>query len=227
MYLNDKLGDCTCAAAGHLIQLWSADLDVPTDNDILVAYEAVSGYNPQTGANDNGAVELDVMNYWRQAGIAGNKIEAFAKINVSDETEIKQSVYIFGTAYIGVQLPITCQNQEVWDVVLDGGADAQPGSWGGHAVPVVEYNATGPVVVTWGALKQMTWNFWHTYVDEAYAIIDDIFAARGITPEGFDLTALRKDLESITGVPTPTPAPSSPRKSWWSKFVEWIKDFFL
>ena len=48
MFLNDQLGDCTCAAVGHQIQAWTeyANTEVTvTDNDILKLYEAF-GYNP-------------------------------------------------------------------------------------------------------------------------------------------------------------------------------------
>jgi hypothetical protein len=43
------------------------------------------------------------------------------------------------------------------------------------------------MVVTWGALQQMTWDFWDTYCDEAYAILSEDFvqpdqvAASGIS----------------------------------------------
>jgi hypothetical protein len=74
---NDQIGDCTCAAAGHLIMEWTANagkkMVTPTDKQIVAAYSAITGYNPATGANDNGANEIDVLNYWRQTGIAGHK----------------------------------------------------------------------------------------------------------------------------------------------------------
>src|SRR5437764_4115806 len=60
MMLNDKIGDCTCAAAAHLIQDWTSNDDTLvtlSDHDVLTAYEAVSGYDPKSGANDDGAVE--------------------------------------------------------------------------------------------------------------------------------------------------------------------------
>ena len=66
MMENDQIGDCTCAAAGHLIMEWTANagkkMVMPTDKQIVAAYSAVTGYNPETGANDNGAVEIDVLN---------------------------------------------------------------------------------------------------------------------------------------------------------------------
>ncbi len=76
MMLNDSIGDCTCAAAGHLIMEWTANAGkevVPADGEILNAYVAVSGYNPETHANDNGAVEIDVLNYWRSSRRSGRR----------------------------------------------------------------------------------------------------------------------------------------------------------
>src|SRR5471030_1119123 len=57
---NDKIGDCTCAAAGHLIMEWTDanhNLVTPPDQDIISAYAAITGYDPVTGLNDNGANE--------------------------------------------------------------------------------------------------------------------------------------------------------------------------
>src|ERR1035437_4319687 len=49
MMLNDQLGDCTCAAAGHMIEAWTANSGtqvIPADADILSAYAAITGYTP-------------------------------------------------------------------------------------------------------------------------------------------------------------------------------------
>src|SRR5258708_38970007 len=78
---NDQIGDCTCAAAGHLLMEWTASAQgkmyTPSDAQIVAAYSAITGYNPKTGANDNGAQELDVLNYWRQQGIAEHKTHGY------------------------------------------------------------------------------------------------------------------------------------------------------
>ena len=62
MFENDTVGDCTCAAAGHDIEAWTitatgveAQL---TNQQVIAAYSAITGYDPATGANDNGANEL-------------------------------------------------------------------------------------------------------------------------------------------------------------------------
>jgi len=151
MMANDKIGDCTCAAAGHLIMEWTDDnnaLFTPPDQDIINAYAAITGYNPVTGANDNGANETDVLNYWRKTGIASHQIMAYAALEPQNHNHIMQSVFLFGGCYIGLSLPVTAQTQTVWSVP-PGGAKGKgaAGSWGGHAVPVIGYDSHGLTVI--------------------------------------------------------------------------------
>jgi hypothetical protein len=207
MMENDQIGDCTCAAAGHLLMEWTANagkkMFSPTDKQIVAAYSAITGYNPKTGANDNGAVEIDVLNYWRQSGIAGHRIGAYVALEPSNQNHVMDSVYIFEGCYIGLQLPISAQeqvqNHQPWSVPPGGPtAGGKPGSWGGHAVPVVAYDSRGVTVVTWGALQVMTWSFWETYCEEAYAILsNDYVTGKKTTPQGFKLQDLQADLADL------------------------------
>lgn len=207
MMENDQLGDCTIAAAGHLIMEWTANagkkMVTPTDKQIVAAYSAITGYNPATGANDNGAVEIDVLNYWRQSGIAGHKIGAYVALEPSNHIHIMDSVYIFEGCYIGLQLPVSAQaqvqNHQPWSVPPGGPTgDGKPGSWGGHAVPVVAYDQRGLTVVTWGALQTMTWSFWEAYCDEAYAILStDYLNNKKQSPAGFNMQQLQTDLADL------------------------------
>jgi len=204
---NDQIGDCTCAAAGHLLMEWTANakkkMFTPTDKQIVAAYSAVTGYDPVTGSNDNGAQEIDVLNYWRQSGIAGHKIGAYAALEPSNHNHVMDSVYVFEGCYIGVQLPISAQaqtqNHQPWSVPPGGTTgDGKPGSWGGHAVPVVAYDSRGVTVVTWGALQVMTWSFWASYCDEAYAILsNDYLDGKKKAPQGFCMRQLQQDLADL------------------------------
>ncbi|HYW44807.1 MAG TPA: hypothetical protein VE959_18230 [Bryobacteraceae bacterium] len=207
MMLNDNLGDCTCACAGHMIEEWTTNAQpvgyTPTDQQILTAYEAVGGYKPGDPSTDNGAVILDVLNYWRQTGIAGHPIQAFVSVEPKNHVEVQDAIYLFGNCYIGVQLPVSAQNQTVW-TVPPGGPTGQgaPGSWGGHAIPIVQYDARGLTVITWGATKRMTWTFFDAYCDEAYAALSsDWIAANQNAPNNFDLTQLAADLTAIGAQP--------------------------
>ncbi|MGC2138605.1 MAG: hypothetical protein WA627_12650, partial [Candidatus Sulfotelmatobacter sp.] len=163
-------------------------------------------YNPNTGANDNGAQEIDVLNYWRQTGIAGHKIQAYMALEPSNHTHVMDGTWIFGGCYIGLALPKSAQaqtsNKQIWSVPPSGtGGDGAPGSWGGHAVPVVAYDSRSLTVVTWGALQTMTWGFWAAYCDEAYAILSPDFLkqkdGQPVAPSGFNLAQLQEDLADL------------------------------
>lgn len=209
MLANDTYGDCTCAAAGHAIQITSAAVSNgatvhnPLDNDILGAYWA-TGVPPNQpsqpgGYTDNGRSELDVLNYWRQNGIAGSKLEAYVSVRPASPkwSQTKYAIDLFGFIYIGVALPLSAQQQPIWTVT--SGPDAQPGSWGGHAIIVVDYNYKGLTCVTWGQTHKMTWGWYRKYTDEAYAcILPDWFNAQGQDPLGLDITGLQADLAAIT-----------------------------
>ena len=109
---------------------------------------------------------------------------------------------IFGNCYVGLMMPLSAQTQSIWSVPPGGPVGhGAPGSWGGHAVPVVAYDPEGLTVVTWGALKRMTWGFWAAYCDEAYAILSPDYleqkGGKSVVPAGFDLQQLQEDLADL------------------------------
>lgn len=204
MYGNDKLGDCTCAATGHMIEAWTHAGQGKTVkvslNDVLKAYEAVSGYDPSTGRNDDGAVELDVLKLWRHTGIGSHKIAGFVAIEAGNHLHIEQALELFGGVYIGLALPVSAQGQKIWTVPPGGtSGPGAPGSWGGHAVNVVAYDAHGLTVITWGKPLRMTWTFWDTYCDEAYAVLSQDFVneATKTAPVGLNFVELMADLKAL------------------------------
>ena len=200
MMLNDTLGDCTIAGAAHAVQVWSAntggELTVP-DPTILSYYEQWDGYVPGQPNTDSGGVELDVLNNWQKNGFADRKLLAFADPKANNLAEIRQSIHMFGGVYIGLALPLTAQKQDVWDVVKTGGADAKPGSWGGHCVFVPKYDEKGFTCITWGALKTMTLAFWEKYCDEAHTLLSEVWITTKGSPAGFDQAQLQADLSAI------------------------------
>lgn len=172
MFANDHYGDCTCASLGHMLEVFTMQVDgkprILTDNDILALYNLVNN------GVDQGADMLRVLGTWRKVGLAGDLIFAYCAVPPSNLELVKAGLWYFSGLYIGLNLPLTAQvqtGQGLWAVVPGGGPHSAPGSWGGHAVNVVAYDAVGPTVVTWGALQKMTWEFWNTYVDECYAVV--------------------------------------------------------
>ena len=99
---NIRIHDCTCAAAGHLIQTWSmhtsGEVIVPT-SCILEVYSAVSGYDPVTNKHDDGATMLDVLKYWRKNGVGGHKIKVFAAVSHKDKELVRQTIFLCGGLY--------------------------------------------------------------------------------------------------------------------------------
>lgn len=204
MYLNDKLGDCVAAAAGHMIQQWNfyaGHPAQPTDADILTSYEAVGGYDPGNPNTDNGMDMLSYLNYWRTTGLGGHKILAFMSVDWTNQEEVRSAIQIFGNVYIGVQLPTSAQGQTAWTVTQGGiySAAGQPGSWGGHCIPIDAGSPETYTVTTWGTTLKMSHNFFEDYCDEAFAVLSqDWIGVTGDSPEGLDLAQLQADLATVT-----------------------------
>lgn len=200
MMMNDQLGDCTIAGVGHAVQVWTANTGtIVTVPDVTIEgyYETWDGYVPSDPSTDHGGVELDVLNDWQKSDFAGHKLIAFADANSANVTEIRQSIALFGGVYIGLDLPLTAQRQEVWDVVPGGGVNAQKGSWGGHCVFVPKYDPNGFTCITWGQLKTMTRAFWDQYCDEAYTLFGQDWLTGKASPPGFNQPQLMADLKAI------------------------------
>lgn len=206
--LNDVKGDCAIAAPGHQIMSWTANtgkLFVPPDAQIGQVYDILS-------PNDNGCVMLDVLRYWRKNDIAGHKILGFAEVDPQNIMHIQAAIDLFGGIYLGFQLPIATQNQDVWDIPDEGlVSDGTPGSWGGHAVvalgygvnaswplKIAGYDQDGVVVISWGQAIRVTWRFIQAYCDEAYVVLsEDWINANGECPVEIKLDELKADIALV------------------------------
>jgi hypothetical protein len=203
MYANDKYGDCTCAAAGHMIQNWTANANgevTPPTGAVVKFYEHFVGNPPPPDAGCN---MLQVLNYWRKAGLARHIINAYAAIKLKNQAEAMSALYLFGSVYIGVELPDFAVEGDMlavpW-VVPPGGPEgnAAPNPNNGHCIPAVAYDENNLTVITWGEPKTMSWDFYNAYADEAFAVLSQDFIEKsGTDLGGFDLAALEADLEAL------------------------------
>jgi hypothetical protein len=214
MYANDEVGDCTCAAVGHIVNqltFYGSGTEVqPPEGDVLAMYSAITGYVPGDPSTDQGAYCQDVLSYWRKHGLSGHKIVAFAALDVSDLTEIKQAIHLFGTVYVGMSVTDAAEDAfdrgQVWDVAR------RARNLGGHCVPVGAYGNGRFGFVTWASEAQMTEAYWRQNVDEAWAVLD----ADGLTKAGgyfagaTSFYALGQDFAALTGEANPIPAPVDP-----------------
>ena len=196
---NDVHGDCTCAALGHHVQVWTANNGkqrTPTDAEVLELYGKVNG------GQDSGANMLDVLNHFTAEGLGGfDRPSAFVSVDRRNPAMVRAAAYLFGGLYIGLNLPLSAQAQDVWDYLPDSPLNAA-GSWGGHAVAShLKYEAGGDRfwLVTWGQWKECTKAFLDAYCDEMYAILDPdwLDSTTGKSPMGFDVAALQDDLQTL------------------------------
>jgi hypothetical protein len=205
MYGNDKYGDCTCAAAGHMVQDWTAN----TGSEVTLPVSTIlSVYNHFVhGQADEGVNMLDVLKYWRKSGFGKDRIHAFAQLELKNPLQAQDAIYLFGNCYIGLALPEFTVPKGVGDpsipwIVPPSGptGKAAPNPNNGHCVPAVAYDQRSVWVVTWGNLKQMSWQFYTNYADEAFAVLSPDWLSKHLrtAPPGLDLHALESDLSRVT-----------------------------
>jgi len=215
---NDTVGDCTVAAAGHAMQVGSAyGLKRPSGlkaAQILAAYSSITGYDSDDPNSDQGANLLDVLRYWQNVGIAGQKCGPYTALVPSAPDHWRAATYLYGGVYFGVWLPATVVNALNGGRVVDWvDTSAHFTQADGHAVFGVGYASTSGVdLVTWGEVIYMSYAFAAKYCDEAYAVTLPNSWGKG-NVVGLDEAALEADLKILQGsgpLPTPTPAPTPP-----------------
>lgn len=199
--LNNQIGDCLAAGAGHAVQAFTAANGVqiiPRDAAVLAMYIAISGYDPMDPLTDRGAYTLDALNYWRKTGVDGHKIDAYAALTLRNREHFKQAIHYYGGVYAGLWLPRSAEAQDRWHVMLGGTAgDPARMSWGGHCVWMLGYNGYGVLCITWGQLLWMSWAFLDTYCDEAFAVTSRLWADTDGAPSGQLYDALGRALPEV------------------------------
>lgn len=203
LFGNDKVGDCTCAGAANMLTLntcHTGDVVIPTLEEVMAMYSAVSGYVAGDDSTDNGAAMTDVLAYLQDVGLAGHKILGWAQIDHTNEAHRKLACQLFDGTYVGVALPKSAQSQFIedtqcnWEVVKNSPIE------GGHCIIRPGYGAEGDDYVTWANWEVKASAAWSsTYVDEEYVIIteDWINKITNKTPDGLDLDTLKADLNLL------------------------------
>lgn len=144
MLANDQLGDCVIAGSCHNVMLDNAEAGNSitfTDQNAIAAYSAACGYDPNDPSSDRGCEIRVVLGYSQNTGLTDangkvHKIDAYVGLDITNIQEIYESIYIFGKAKLGIQVPQSAIDQfnagQPWTVV--------PGSQilGGHDVEAVK-----------------------------------------------------------------------------------------
>jgi len=199
MFGNDSIGDCTCACIAHTLMcatIHTGSMVVPTVEEVVAAYSAITGYVPGDPSTDQGAAIPDVLEYWRKTGIAGHQILAWAEVDQTNIEEVRQAIWLFGGVNVGISVYQSMEEQfdqgKAWD---------QPSgqNLGGHSVPLFGYGRDGCTCVTWAKLQQMGWGTFSKICSEAYAVVtqDWVDKLSGKSYSGFDISQLLADLADL------------------------------
>ena len=193
MFGNHTHGDCTCAAAAHLIMAWTANIGreaAPSEEAVLGFYDHFSKGQPWAGAD-----MLSVLRYWHREGLASHRIESYASVDRHQHVELKQAIALFGGAYVGIGLPkfatpAAGRYEGVPWVLPHGGAvgDAARRPSHGHCVSIVGYDERVLYAVTWGQLKTMSWDFYDAYVEEAFVVLSPDWTSAALERKEKEIT---------------------------------------
>ena len=194
---NSDYGDCVMAGASHMIQVWSS---MAAREVVLPDKTVIDTYLKLTGGQDTGLNVLSFLTWWWKNPIAGHPLAAFVSVDPGNITNLKYGIHLFGGIFTGIELPISAQQQKVWDVPGGGiRGDGAVGSWGGHLTMCGAYDKQANLInYTWGEKQPMTDGFVQTYVDEAYVLLAlDWFGKDHKTPDGFAYKDLLSDAGRI------------------------------
>jgi len=222
VYMNDQLGCCTISAKAHIEGLVTGNATgtprLFTDAQIVSMYSAATGYVPGNANTDQGGDMQTVLNWLVQHGFTGGgaKPLGYVGIDLTNKTEVMQTIWLFENVDIGWALPdrwvdpFPTKDGDTWDVAGDPVPD------NGHDVPCIDYDSTGVWVATWGLMVRATWAALQKYGarsagGEGYVLLTQDMLATGQTkaPNGVDWNQLILDFDSIGGhVPLPAPSPT-------------------
>ncbi len=218
VFLNDRLGDCTCAtqAQEELVQSYrTGSPEMPSDDSVLEMFRA-TGVEQGLG-DDDGRYHEGVLSYRKRVGLkqadgSYEKILGYAAVNWLDRDEIRAAGYLFGGLQLCVALPESAYYQMAWaqrnnvrprwvtnrnlpDGTKCAGSWA-PGSWGGHAIYVPAAMDIGYSLMTWGRRHYFTGAWLKAYGSEMYVTVSEDWS-RKPAPSGFDRDGLLNLLASL------------------------------
>jgi len=203
---NDRAGNCVFAGPGHQTNMIRAQQGIGekvTKEQVIAAYAKYSGYDPVTGANDDGFVVRDMLKIWQRDGLYGCRALAYALVNWHDPDEVAVASWLGCGTIGGYSLPKESQDQhgedgkQLWYVPQGGWPSGRgPGTWGGHCIWV---RGTSPKLSTgnsWGQTTLWDLDWQKQCCDEMWLVITDEWAT--CSPNGFSYQDLLNDVKART-----------------------------
>jgi hypothetical protein len=203
---NNRMGNCVFAAPGHQVnQIWQqvGRPNLIVDEAMVVdAYSKYAGYDPITGANDNGYYVRDMLQAWQHDGLYGTKALAYALVDHNNEDEVALANWLGIGTIGGYRLPLASQSQQdeqgrpQWFVPPGGFLSGQgPGTWGGHCIFQRGQRAGN----TWGHSVVWTQEWANQCCDELWiVVVDAMQLTTGRIPAGFAFDDFLADVRART-----------------------------
>jgi hypothetical protein len=231
---NANFGDCVEAEDAHYLGVITGNanaLYAYTDEQTLADYSAITGFDPNNPATDQGTDPVADLNYRVTNGyVDGSKDAGWAMVDATNVAEVRYALAEFGNIKMWFGIPDSIVNSMsslqsgfVWDVAA-GDADQQ----NGHCIGSCGYNPTkilavaatarGLLVMTWGMLGLITWDAVAAWFIPANGggmatrvSMDWINTKSGNAPSGLNAAAMITAFNAYFGGSLPIPgAPPAP-----------------
>ena len=218
---NDVAGDCVAVTWANQRALVTTVLGTstayPSQDEVWQVYKTQNpSFNPNGTAQTNGPGSsadggMDIQTALEYlagtGGPDGSKAVAFAKVDYTNETELRSAHAIFGQVWYGINVQRANETEfgkgEAWDYVA-GSPNA-----GGHSITGVGYDHTDFKFVTWAKETMWTEAFRTHLLEEAWVAIWPEHIGTKQFQTGINLAQLAADYQSLTGRPLVVPQPSS------------------
>lgn len=195
---NDATGDCVEVAMGQVSSCFAAldgeQIDISAAT-VTGDYSAITGYDPNNPASDQGTDMASAMSWWQKTGTSDtaggrNRIGPYFSIT-PDQVEL--STFMCGATVVGLGLPGNAEDvflaERPW--TLTPGMRAGDG----HCVAIFGRNSQGLWISwTWGRWQGIADDYLRAFMDEGYAPVK-----MGQMPRGLDEVAVLADLVKYTG----------------------------
>lgn len=170
-YGNLTRDNCQSAAVGNMVQAWTGSAPV-AQSSINALLRSIGGPNSTVDAH---YFQDLVVPYWRTHAIGGVKATqwrliaptgVFGTYAVTQRLNVEKQIALHGALYGEANVPSYAPTSGPWTVANSHGGR---GTFG-HAFAVVGYSKNYLDIVTWGAVQQVTWNWWAHYGTALYVV---------------------------------------------------------
>jgi hypothetical protein len=221
---NDVAGDCVAVTWANQRVLVTTALshksDYPSQAEVWTFYETQNpNFDPNGTASTNGPgssadggmdIQTALEHLVNTGGPDGVKAAAFAKVDYTNQKELRSAHAIFGQVWYGVNVLAANQTEfaagQPWNYVPGSPLD------GGHSITGVGYNPTDYRFVTWAQETEWTEAFRTHQVEEAWVVVWPEQLGTTEFEQGINLKQLAADYQAITGqmfVVPPKPSSAS------------------